>query len=651
MEVFFMFSSNSVTDILAHRIDIVKTELSMTRSNMTYTLRPRKHNVAFEDPNDTESDSNSHDQDYTTSRLRNPTKRRNAESSTPKEIETEMLNSGVNSNAKPRRRKRSFPSKKTAEEGQNKETSEVGQSSSMEKHSFLPEGPSPSMKNVSLSPVGQSSLSPVGQGSPSPVGQGSPSKKIAEERQTRETSGVRQNLSTQRGSFLLEGPNPGMETGSPLPEGHDLSIKKLSSLPEGTSSNQKTILSWLIDHKLIEEGEQVYYRDDTRESAAITGRITRGGILCNCCQEELSVWTFEEHAKSDIKQPYEYIYLSKESTCLQDYLTASWYGATEQKRREAFHFKPKETSTNQTDGACSICGDGGDLFGCQICHSAYHACSHWECLNKVSKEHKDISPSILCCSQSCRKIYEKLESSIAIRTDIFGSYSWRVIRPMAMDMTSEFHSAKTKTLLLENNLKVEIALTLMNESFKTITDRHTGIDVVRSVLYSHQSDLKRIDFNRFHTFILEKDDAIICAASIRIHGKRVAEMPFIATDVTFRGQGICRMLMKEIESFLRNLEVQNLIIPSVPDTCEMWKHKFGFKQLTIELKKELISYDILMLPNAVKLYKDFRPLEAGPEAEGNENNETENQNAQETQNDMTRTSYLDLNMEPSEEEQ
>ncbi|TKY70789.1 Increased DNA methylation 1 [Spatholobus suberectus] len=678
---------------------------------MAYRLRPKRQNVAYADPyadsTDTESDSNNHDQDYSRFRPRKPTKRRNATPSTRRTMKTEMVDSGVNSNAKRRRGTRSHPSKKTAAGGQNKEASRVGQSSRMERGSILRESPSPTTENGTPSPVRQGSPSPckktgdeghnnetgevgqslgmeksiflpedtsssMGNTSPSPVGQDSPStlQKTLEEGSNKETRGVGKSSRKEKGSFSQEGPHPSTENSLPSTEGHSSSMKRVSSLPEGTSSSQKTILSWLIDCKTIEEDEQVYYKDDTKESAPITGAITRVGILCSCCQEEISVWTFEKHADSDLKKPYKHICLPKKGTCLRDSMTTAWYKSTEQKSREPFDYTLKE----QNNSACLICGDGGDLFYCtnKKCQSAYHAfcmnmkrvprgtwncpyclckycglecqlqpitclqCDkifHLECFNKFSKESSEISSSRLYCTQSCKEIYEKLESSLAARTDIGEGNSWRVIQPM--DMISKLHIART--LRLENNLKVAVAFTLMNESFKTITDRDTGIDVVHGVLYSRRSDLKRINFSHFHTFILEKDDAIICAASIRIHGRRVAEMPFIATDEPFRGQGFCSKLMTAIESYLHDLKVQNLIIPAVPDTSEMWKVKYGFKELTRELKREVSSYNILKLTNTEKLYKDLSSLDR----------QTEIHNAQQTQNDNTQRALLDLNMDPA----
>ncbi|ONI06217.1 hypothetical protein PRUPE_5G047900 [Prunus persica] len=61
-----------------------------------------------------------------------------------------------------------------------------------------------------------------------------------------------------------------------------------------------------------------------------------------------------------------------------------------------------------------------------------------------------------------------------------------------------------------------------------------SINVIELVIHQIiRSCFSRIDFKGKNTAILEKDDEIISAASIRIHGTRMAEMPFAATQQKF----------------------------------------------------------------------------------------------------------------------
>ncbi|KAI5327798.1 hypothetical protein L3X38_027194 [Prunus dulcis] len=76
-----------------------------------------------------------------------------------------------------------------------------------------------------------------------------------------------------------------------------------------------------------------------------------------------------------------------------------------------------------------------------------------------------------------------------------------------------------------------------NVWIETNIDRHIGINVC-CVLYNLGLCFSWIDLKGKNTAILEKEDEIISAASIRIHGTRMAEMPFVATQQKFGIKGL-----------------------------------------------------------------------------------------------------------------
>ncbi|KAJ7976353.1 increased DNA methylation 1-like [Quillaja saponaria] len=60
-------------------------------------------------------------------------------------------------------------------------------------------------------------------------------------------------------------------------------------------------------------------------------------------------------------------------------------------------------------------------------------------------------------------------------------------------------------------------------------------------------ELNGLNFEGFYTVLLERDDEIICVATIRVYREKVAEVPLVATRSQYRQQGMCRILMDELE--------------------------------------------------------------------------------------------------------
>nr|GFB26056.1 increased DNA methylation 1-like [Tanacetum cinerariifolium] len=77
---------------------------------------------------------------------------------------------------------------------------------------------------------------------------------------------------------------------------------------------------------------------------------------------------------------------------------------------------------------------------------------------------------------------------------------------------------------------------------------------------------KRSNFEGFYTAVLEKNDEIITVVILRVHGYKVAEIPFVATTSSYRGLGMCRILMDEVETMIRGLGVERIMLPACTET-------------------------------------------------------------------------------------
>ncbi|XWS43506.1 hypothetical protein CRYUN_Cryun16bG0109900 [Craigia yunnanensis] len=115
-------------------------------------------------------------------------------------------------------------------------------------------------------------------------------------------------------------------------------------------------------HKLVfeEDGlpdgtEVTYY---ARGQRLLEGYKKGFGIICRCCNCEVSPSQFEAHAGwASRRKPYAYIYTSNGVSLHELAISLS---------------KGRRYSAKDNDDACIICADGGDLLLCDGCPRAFH---------------------------------------------------------------------------------------------------------------------------------------------------------------------------------------------------------------------------------------------------------------------------------------
>ncbi|GKV26237.1 hypothetical protein SLEP1_g35580 [Rubroshorea leprosula] len=142
--------------------------------------------------------------------------------------------------------------------------------------------------------------------------------------------------------------------------------KSSYSATKGSLSQTKTVgrvtRKDLRMHKLVfeqhglPEGTELAYF--VRGQKCLVGYKKGSGILCNCCDSEVSPSQFEAHAGyASRRKPFQHIYTSNGVSLHELSISLS---------------KDRKVSISENDDLCSICLDGGDLLCCDTCPRAFH---------------------------------------------------------------------------------------------------------------------------------------------------------------------------------------------------------------------------------------------------------------------------------------
>ncbi|KAI3469014.1 hypothetical protein Pfo_025677 [Paulownia fortunei] len=473
-------------------------------------------------------------------------------------------------------------------------------------------------------------------------------------------------------------------------------IRRKRSIKSGFKKRimKATIFSWLIDAGMVQENVEIFSKDETSKQMKKKGRIKREGILCLCCNKVFTVANFHVHGGRNCDKPYESVFIAETKVSLLSYMIEAWNKPEEFQSHKFNVIETKGNASDFYDDACMICADGGDLICCEECNSTYHqvcmgmedipeeswycpycVCKfcgkpahqndyllncpqcekkyHWECYQMKEQRKMDLNtiPVAPFCKRSCKEVCDKLaKSMVGKRNEIDEGYSWTLLHQMDDGSGIYIDDKYMRTMC---HSKLAVARRLMEECFEPIQDRHTRIKVIPSVVYNCGSNFSRINFKGFYTAVLEKDDEIISVASLRIHGTKLAEMPFIATSEAYRCKGMCKKLMVAIESALCYLDVENLIIPSVPERIGNWIERYGFCRLDVSMKKEIMAHNTLMFHDSVRLEKILLSSShlatlPNPHTEAATMRGIESINRHDGLNHKSKVcAHLDLNLEPS----
>lgn len=450
-----------------------------------------------------------------------------------------------------------------------------------------------------------------------------------------------------------------MEVLLSAPSSHGLSEDGTGAT--GGVNARKNILSWLIEAGALVKDQKLFYLHKGKKNLG-HGWVTNAGVLCGCCNDIFTLSYFEEHCGSRLHRPCQNIFVDggKSLTELQmevfqkenDFTGSSVHSKSGSGKRRRPEKEEGKVEGDGSDDTCGVCGDGGTLICCDHCPSTFHLtcmdllevpkdewycpncrCAicdgsqfngdqntfneltvlfcdqcerefHVKCLYERGFPKMDHCPEgSWFCSESCTQIYQSLRGLVGVTNLLSRGFTWTLLRSQAED--SDPKSDGDKELLIEHNIKLSMALSVMQECFKPMIDPRTNIDLVSHVLYNRGSDVSRLNYRGFYTMILENEDELVSVATIRVHGNELAEMPLIGTRYRYRRQGMCRRLMYAIEQMLHSIGVKSLVLPAVPELMETWTGAFGFQALSSCEKKELTKLNIMAFPGTSLLQKSL----------------------------------------------
>ncbi|XP_073144074.1 uncharacterized protein [Henckelia pumila] len=407
------------------------------------------------------------------------------------------------------------------------------------------------------------------------------------------------------------------------------SISSSSKRVEGLAASffrqtPQTPLSRLIDNNMVLPRAKVQYRGRRDGPSMAEGRITREGIKCSCCNKIFAMSTFEAHAGSTCHRPAANIFLENGMSLQECGLQLKQCNSNRSLRPESNSKKKAKRHTRKNDCICSVCHYGGELLLCDQCPSSFHAhClglkevpdGDWFCPScccgtcgqgrfaKTDEQFAD-SSFLICsqcehqyhtgclrdkgtikldtypdghwfCQDSCEQIFcglnEILGKPISLGSE---NLTWTLIKYNGTDSTC--YNASD----IEEYSRLNVALNVMHECFEPVREPGSKRDLMKDLIFSSRSKLKRLNFQGFYTVLVENKDELISAANVRIHGKKVAEVPLIATRFKYRRLGMCRLLMNVLEKKLVELGVERLVLPAVPAVLNTWTTSFGFSVMS-----------------------------------------------------------------------
>ncbi|GAB2234785.1 hypothetical protein Drorol1_Dr00004050 [Drosera rotundifolia] len=278
--------------------------------------------------------------------------------------------------------------------------------------------------------------------------------------------------------------------------------------------------------------------------------------------------------------------------------------------------------TLESESSCCVLCRGHDFstagFGpktviiCDQCEKEYHV----GCLRSHNiQELKELPQGKWFCSTDCNKIHSVLHQLIRTGEQELPGSLLEAISKKHEDKETESDSILIKWRLLsgktssteETRVLLANAVSVLHERFDPILGPDSGQDLIPHMVYGR--DQKDLELGGMYCAILSVKSIVVSALVFRIFGREVAEIPLVATSSNSQGKGYFQALYACIESLLRDLEVNNLLLPATTEARSLWTDRFGFSEIQQEKFDDIRkSYNVMAFDGTTLLLKSVPKL-------------------------------------------
>jgi hypothetical protein len=143
---------------------------------------------------------------------------------------------------------------------------------------------------------------------------------------------------------------------------------------------KKNTFSWLIEAGVLHKDQKLRYMY-RRKELGVGGWVTPEGVLCGCCNDVVTLSTFETHCGSKLHRPCANIFVEDGRSIAALQMEALKKQMSSVKMSSSSFHKGnrrgnlqvvKDSVLDVNDDTCGVCGDGGMLICCDHCPSTFH---------------------------------------------------------------------------------------------------------------------------------------------------------------------------------------------------------------------------------------------------------------------------------------